>query len=225
MLESRNKLHTIKLWFSKGYKAVDWWSPNAIIMTQNVFFEQQNIMLQLGLTSWEPSIILPLRKPQFCTACSAEMHTSPDLQKGHPEVSKTLPAKESEYLVLTLKSCACVSQLFGFPEVRFLSWRQYECWQKKIPHTRLSLSTNRSEGAESNEGGCGHNSGRRWWWVELLLSQQVWRTANRLEMYLTDNINRNWLLTGGSMEGSNIVPRCLLWAVVKLRCLFVGQWA
>lgn len=114
MLESRNKLHTIKLWFSKGYNAVDWWSPNAIIMTQNVSFEQQNIMLQLGLTSWEPSIILPLRRPQFCTAWSAEMHISPDLQKGHPEVSKTLPGKESEYLVLTLESCAAWANCLVF---------------------------------------------------------------------------------------------------------------
>lgn len=98
MLESRNKLHTMKLWFSKGHNAVDWWPLNATIMTQNVSFEQLNIMLRLGLTSWEPSIILPLWRPQFFTACSSEVHTSPDLQKGQPEVSETLIRSQNIWL-------------------------------------------------------------------------------------------------------------------------------
>lgn len=41
----------MKLWFSKGHNAVDWWPLNAIIMTQNVSLEQLNIMLQLGFNT------------------------------------------------------------------------------------------------------------------------------------------------------------------------------
>lgn len=98
MLKSRNKFHTMKLWFSKGHNAVDWWPLNAIIMTQNVSFEQLNIMLRLGLTSWEPFIMSPLWRPQFCTTSSSEVHTSPDPQKGQLEVGETLIRSQNIWL-------------------------------------------------------------------------------------------------------------------------------
>ena len=35
----------------KGHNTVDWWYLTVIIMTQNLSFEQLNIMLQVGFKS------------------------------------------------------------------------------------------------------------------------------------------------------------------------------
>ena len=98
ILGNRNKLYTMKLWFSKGHNAVDRWPLNTITMTQNVSFEQLNIMLQLGFKSWEPSIILPSVRPQFCSVHSSGVHISPDLQKGQMEVSEILVKSKNIWL-------------------------------------------------------------------------------------------------------------------------------